>query len=90
MADKKTTYPEGIRAFSPHEKAPEFVKGTIILEPNKLINWLKENKDFLKDYKGEKQLRLSLKAGTKGLYLEVDTYEAKEKTFTKDSQDLPF
>lgn len=85
MADKKAIYPEGCRAFSPREKSPEWVKGTIVIEPNKLIAWLKENKSLLKDYKGEPQLRLNLKAGTKGLYLEVDTYEPK-----KETSDLPF
>ncbi len=90
MTDKKANYPEGIRAFSPHEKAPEFVKGTIVITPNQLVTWLKANPGYLKDYKGEKQLRLSLKAGTKGLYLEVDTYEPQSKTFTKQDTDLPF
>ena len=89
MADKN--FPEGIRAFAPHEKAPEFVKASIVVTPNQLVTWLKANPSFLKDYKGEKQLRLVLKSGTKGLYLEVDTYEPKAKTFTKDADEsLPF
>lgn len=86
MTDKKAIYPKGISVFPPHEKAPEFVKGTILITPNDLIQWLKDNPGYLKDYKGNKQLRLQLKTGTKGLYCEVDQYEGK-----KDDRDsLPF
>ena len=70
-------YPEGIMCFAPHEKAPDFVKGTIVITPNKLFAWLKDNPDLLKDYKGDKQIRISLKSGKKGLYCEVDTYDPK-------------
>lgn len=83
-------YPEGIRVFSPREKSPDFVKGSIVITPNQLVAWLKANPDYLKDYKGEKQLRLQILDGKKGLYVAVDTYEAKEKTFTQPESDLPF
>lgn len=87
MSDK--IYPKGIAVFSPRQGAPDFVKGDIIITPNDLIQWLKENPNVLKDYNGKKQLRLSLKDGSKGLYAEVNTYEKTEKT-EKSETDLPF
>lgn len=82
--EKKTTYPDGIRVFAPNEKSPEWVKASIVITPKTFLEWIKQNPDLLKDYKGDKQIRLQLKSGTKGLYVEVDTWEAKSKS------DLPF
>lgn len=77
MADK--IYPKGIVTFSPRDGAPEFVKGTIIIKPNELFAWLKENALLLTDYNGEKQLKLQLLSGTNGLYTVVDTYTSAPK-----------
>jgi hypothetical protein len=86
MADK--IYPEGIRAFAPRNGAPDFVKGSILVEPNKLFAWLKKNQHLLNEYQGEKQLRLDLLDGKKGLYLAVNDYKPGAKK--QDDQDLPF
>lgn len=73
-------YPKGIRVFGPKPNAPTFVKGQIIITPNELVQWLKENSDVLTEYKGEKQLRLSLleRKDGQGLNVQVDTYKPKE------------
>lgn len=84
MAEK--IYPEGIRVFPKREKAPDFVKGSILITPNKLITWLKANENYLDEYKGEKQLRLDLLENEKGLYLTVNTYKGKGS----EKSDLPF
>lgn len=79
MADK--IYPKGIRVFAPRSGAPSFVKGSVVVNPNELVRWLKENSGLLTEYKGEKQLKLDLLEGKDGLYMAVNT-------FKKD--DLPF
>jgi hypothetical protein len=83
-------FPEGIRAFAPHEKSPAFVKANIILTPNDLFKWLKENESLLTEYEGKKQIKLQLLDGKKGLYLKVDDYKAKSKTIADAKDDLPF
>lgn len=80
-------YPKGIRVFPKHEKAPDFVLGTVIITPNELFTWLKENQNLLSEYEGNKQLKLQLLKGDKGIYMQVDTYK-KEENISKDK--LPF
>lgn len=86
MADK--VYPKGVMVFSPRANAPEFVKGSIVISLNELVKFCKENPVLLTEYKGEKQLKLQLKEGNKGLYAEVDTYQPGAKK--EESSDLPF
>lgn len=45
-----TKFPKGVRVFAPRENAPSFVKGQLIIQPNELFQWLKENPDLLTDY----------------------------------------
>ncbi len=83
-----TIYPKGIRVFGPKENAPSFIKGQIIITHSELFDWLKANPDLLNDYKGTKQLRLTLmerKDGT-GLNVSVDTYKPKND----NDKDLPW
>jgi hypothetical protein len=75
MSKKEAIYPEGIRAFSPHKSAPDFVIGTILITPKKLIEWLEDKPELFTDYKGEEQIKLQLLDGNKGLYLRVDDYK---------------
>ena len=82
-----TPFPKGVRVFAPKENAPSFVKGQIIISPNELFTWLKENPDVLTDYKGAKQLKLSIterKDGS-GWNTLVDTYKPKNEP----DKDLP-
>lgn len=67
-------YPKGIRTFKPHENAPSFVKGALIITPSELLKFCDENKHLLKDYNGVPQLRCQLLDGDNGLYVSVDTY----------------
>jgi len=82
---KEKVFPKGMMAFKPNEKAPDFVKASVMVTPNELISWLKENSDYLTDYNGNKQLKLQLLENDKGLYFVVDTYQP-----TKQTTDLPF
>ena len=70
-----TIYVKGVRIFTPHEKAPDFVKGSVIITPNELFQFLKEQEENFTEYNGQKQLRCQLLEGDKGLYLSVDTYK---------------
>ena len=93
MSEKKI-YPKGIMAFPPHEKAPSFVKGSIVITPRQLVDWIKENPALLMQYKEEKQLRLQLTQGQDGkLSLSVDTWKPNSQAAPKKEEpkdDLPF
>ena len=87
-------YPKGIRTFSKHGNAPEFILGTAVIEPETLIEWIKsEGKQYLTDYKGKHQLRLQVlksKDGN-GINFQVDTYKPTAKTSQSEiKDDLPF
>lgn len=95
MAEKqKRIYPKGIIAFAPRDKAPSFVKGSIVITVDQLTEWIEENKQYQSDYKGYKQIRLdisefdgklSLSVNTFGLDLPNQTEQPAEPT-----DDLPF
>lgn len=83
-------YPKGISYFAPKENAPTWVKGSLIITPRPLIEWLKENESVLvESEKYGKQLRLQVT--DKGV--QVDTWkptESKKPSEEKYSQNLPF
>ena len=86
-------YVKGLRTFKPNEKAPDFVKGTLIISPNELIEFLRENEKLMTDYKGTKQLRCQILDGNNGLYFTVDTFKPESKpqtTGADEPNDLPF
>lgn len=92
MANEKI-YPKGIMCFKKHEKAPDFVIGTVVITPRDLIDWLKTNEKYLTDYNGAKQLKLQMLSGTKGPYMVVDDYKAnasEPKATPAPIDDLPF
>lgn len=77
---EKAIYPQGVRVFAKRDGAPDFVLCEIVISPRQLVDWLKgEGKDLLTDYKGEKQLKLTVKDGNKGPYAQVNTYTPKAK-----------
>jgi len=78
MSNEKI-YVKGLRTFKPNEKAPDFVKGTLIISPNELMEFLRENEGMMTDYKGTKQLRCQILDGNNGLYFTVDTFKTEEK-----------
>ena len=93
MTEKKAIYPAGIRFFEKHQNAPDFVLGTMIVTPSELKKWCDENDELLKDYQGNRQLRLQLKKGSSGVYATVDTYEPKPtglSASTPSTDGLPF
>lgn len=77
----ETIYPKGIRTFEARESAPEFVLGTMIINPNEFFAWVKENPEYISEYKSKegvisKQLKLNiLKSQKGGINFTVDTYK---------------
>jgi len=85
MSDVK--FVEGLRLFNKHEKAPDFVIGSMVISLNELVKFCKDNPDLLTDYKGVKQLKLQLQKSKQGnLIAVIDTYKKEDK---KD-ESLPF
>lgn len=87
-------YPKGLRTFPPREGAPDFVKGTLIITPRELVDFIKERPDLLTEYNGNKQLRCNILEGDKGLYFQVDTYKPEQQPTSPppvdDDEPLPF
>jgi len=89
----KTIYPEGIRVFEPHQNAPDFVKGQVLITVRDFITFCEQNTEYLTTYKDKSQLKLDLKEGEKGLYLSVNTFKPEKKAemdLNPKGQDLPF
>lgn len=82
MAEPKI-YPNGIKYFKPNEKAPDFVKGDIYIEPVEFIAWMRANAALMvKDKNGVSKFKLQ--ATDKGL--NVNTWKPNETTGHKDFQ----
>lgn len=96
MADQ--ILPKGVRLFNKHQNAPDFVIGSLVITPNDLVAWLKEQPELMTEYNGAKQIRLQmLKSKDGNLYAAVDQYkatasEAKAEPAVKieDTSGLPF
>lgn len=95
---KEAIKPNGFVTFKPHEKAPDFVKGTLVITLKSFNEWCKNNQQYLTEYKGEKQIKLKVTEGKYGLNFEVDTWgldkvsePAQAQTEDDDSENpLPF
>ena len=83
-----TIFVEGIRVFPPHEKAPDFVKASLIITPRELIDFLKSQADNMTEYNGKKQLKCQMLEGRSGLYLSVDTYKRDETPAPPTAEDV--
>ena len=95
--ENKVVFVDGLNVYTPNENAPEWVKADMVLNPSKLVKWLQQNDDYLKEGKHGLELRLQIKQSAQGkLYASVDTYETKlkeevtAKAVTVDDDDLPF
>ena len=91
-------YPKGLRTFKPHENAPEFVKGTLIITPNDLMQFCTDNPELMTEYNGTPQLKCQMLDGDNGITISVDTWKKQEiseprpqdNPTTDESSDLPF
>ena len=77
----ETTKPKGWLTFDRRDSAPEFVLGSLIINPNDFFAWVKENPDLISEYKSKegvisKQLKLNILTSHKGgINFTVDTYK---------------
>jgi|TARA_R100001460_G_C3507992_1_gene171171 hypothetical protein len=63
-------FPEGLRVFKPRQKAPEFVKGALLINRQELIDWLQQQH--------EEEIRIDIlqaKAPKTGWYCKVDDWK---------------
>jgi len=95
--ENKVVFVDGLNVYTPSENAPEWIKADMVINPTKLVKWLQQNDDYLKEGKHGLELRLQIKQSAQGkLYAAVDTYEPKlkeevtAKAVTVDDGDLPF
>ena len=80
----ENNYPAGFFFNLPHEKAPEFVKGSGVIQRDVFIKWLQEQQT---NEKG--QVRLQFKVGREGKgYASLDTYGLQGSTSPRASQEV--
>jgi hypothetical protein len=76
MSENTKIYPKGISFFNPRQNAPSWVKGSVIITPNELFKWLKENESLLiENEKYGKQIKFQVTE--KGM--QVDTWQPTEQ-----------
>jgi len=90
-----TVFVDGLKFFEKHHEAPDFVMGSISLEPKKLIEWMRANH---KAMNAGGYIRVSVLMSRSGKpYCKLDTYEPKPKPAPQpkaddfgDGDDIPF
>lgn len=96
MSESTTIYVDGIRTFAPREGSPENLIANMVITPKQLLDFLKskEAQEHYTEYKGEKQVRVSVwKSRNGGLSFILDTYkpaDAKMQPDQEEDSDLPF
>jgi hypothetical protein len=83
-------FPEGIRVFKPHEKAPDFVKANITINIDELVEYI--------GTMNQKELKLVVKESKKGTYyIAIDDFKPKKQdnsqpdsSSDEEEDDLPF
>lgn len=90
MSETKV-YPVGIRMFNKHEKAPDFIIGTMVISIDSLVSFCQDNPHLLTKYKDEDQLKIQIQQGRNGLTAVVDTWRKDAgKTIEGEKETLPF
>lgn len=90
----ETIYAEGLRYFPPREGAPDFVKGSVIVNLKDFFDFVSAQTEHYSEYKGNKQLKLNFLNGKNGMYFTVDTFKPtakkEEPVVAESASDLPF
>lgn len=74
---------DGLIVKAPHERAPDFVKGSISIQPEKLAAWLAQ-------HQGEEWVNVDVKESRGGKwYASVNTYKREEPRASKPVKDCP-
>ena len=90
--ENKVVFIDGLNVFTPNEKAPDFVKASLVINPTKLIKWLTDNQDHLNEGEYGLELRTQIKESKQGkLYASVDTFKPTPKVEkVGEEENLPF
>jgi hypothetical protein len=95
--ENKVVFVDGLNVYTPSATLLIGLKLIWFINPTKLIKWLEQNDQYLKEGKHGLEVRLQVKQSAQGkLYASVDTYEPKlkaevtSKSVTVDDGDLPF
>lgn len=87
---------KGLVTFSPNEKAPDFVLGTLLVNVDEFIDFLKnESLQYQTEYQGKKQLKIQVTSmkSKRGIMVSVDTWKPTAQgatTNVKSDDGLPF
>jgi len=87
---------KGLVTFSPNERAPDFVLGTLLVNVDEFIDFLKnESQQYQTEYQGKKQLKIQVTAikNKRGIMVAVDTWRSTAQgatTVNNPDSDLPF
>lgn len=75
-------FPDGLYVNAPRDNAPDFVKGSIAIDPAKFLPWLQEQ--------GPTKLYLDIKEGRSGKwYASVSSYTPKTQATRAPSPEEP-
>jgi len=92
--ESKVVFVDGLNVYTPSSNAPEWVKADMVINPTKLIKWLQDNDQYLKEGKHGLEIRLQVKQSAQGkLYASVDTFKPTPKAeaaTVEATDDLPF
>jgi len=83
----------GVRLFSKHPNAPEFVIADMVLTLDDLYAWAKTNPETLTEYQGKKQVKLQILRSKDGApYAKLNTYSGSKPAEPKqeETESLPF
>jgi len=98
---KEIIYAKGLRGFNKHEKSPDFVIGTVVVNIDEFVQFVKDNEQYQTEYNGQKQLKLQITKSKKdgSPSFNIDTFKPTPKVEDKptpstakkeDFSDLPF
>ena len=59
--ENKVIFVDGLNVYTPSDNAPEWIKANMVINPTKLVKWLQQNDDYLKESKHGLELRLQIK-----------------------------
>lgn len=76
-----TVFTDGLSFFLPRENAPNYIKGSIVIEPKRFVEWMKANGEHLsvgrdRDGQNVQVFRIDLKLGQSGkAYAALNTWK---------------
>lgn len=95
-------FPDGLSFYLPDAKAPDYVKGSIYLNPAKLIPFMEAHKEYMTD-KGYLRVQILVSKSTGNWYTKLDTYKPKavegngwdktpdpEKSYASSASSIPY